>query len=646
MKRLSAAVALVLLVLVWPLTAAAQEIISSFHSVIEVAKDGTLTVTETIAANVEGSQIRRGIYRDFPLTFIDANGRRSKVDFDLISVERDGEEESYRTETIDGGIRIYTGKADVFLPRGEHTFQITYETSRQIRFFDDHDELYWNVTGTEWVFPIEEATATVTLPEGVKAQALDVFTGGYGATGKDARAVEEGDEIFFATTRRLRPQEGLTIAVKMPKGSIDRPSASQENIWWLRDHLALVIAGAGLVLVALYYGRAWVRVGRDPARGVMVPRWDAPDGISPALVNYIDNKGFSGEGWTALSAAALNLAVKGHVVLEDLKKAIVITATGKGGAEKLPTGEATLMKAIGTAGGKLTIDRANGKKVAAAGSAFRSSMEREHRGKYYRANTAYIVGGVLLSLLAMAALFIFGDLSEESIPLVMVPVFIAFFVSIFAVSFGKSLRRGSSLARRIMSIVVLAFFAFVFLTIFSGVLAAIVFSATGADDLPLLFAVGGIVLVNVLFFFLMGAPTPLGTRMMDGIDGLRQYMTLAEQDRMNLQGAPEMSPRHFETLLPYAVALGVEKPWTETFDRWLLAASAGAAAAAAYHPSWYHGDSFGPGSFGDRIGGFAGSMADTMTSSLPPPPKSSSSGFSTGGGFSGGGGGGGGGGGW
>ncbi|WEX87909.1 DUF2207 domain-containing protein [Sinorhizobium garamanticum] len=646
MKRFSAALAVVLLVLVWPLTAAAQEIISSFHSVIDLAKDGTLTVTETITANVEGNQIRRGIYRDFPLTFADARGRRSKVDFDLISVERDGEEENYRTEPIDGGIRIYTGEADVFLPRGEHTFQITYETSRQIRFFDDHDELYWNVTGTEWAFPIEEASATVTLPEGLKSEALDVFTGGYGATGKDARAVEEGDEIFFATTRRLRPQEGLTIAVKLPKGSIDRPSPSQQNIWWLRDHLALVIAAAGLVLVTLYYGRAWVRIGRDPERGVMVPRWDAPEDISPALVNYIDNKGLSGEGWTALSAAALNLAVKGHVVLDDLKKAIIITATGKGGAEKLPTGEATLMKAIATAGGKLTIDRANGKKVEAAGSAFRSSMEREHRGKYYRANTAYIVGGVLLSVLALAALFIFGDLNEESIPLVIVPVFIAFFVSIFAVSFGKSFRRGSSLARRIMSIVVLAFFAFVFLMIFSGVLAAIVFSATGADDLPLLIAVGGIVLVNVLFFFLMGAPTPLGTRMMDGIDGLRQYMTLAEKDRMNLQGAPEMSPRHFETLLPYAVALGVEKPWTETFDRWLLAASAGAAAAAAYQPSWYHGDSFGPGSFGDRIGGFAGSMADTMTSSLPPPPKSSSSGFSSGGGFSGGGGGGGGGGGW
>jgi hypothetical protein len=377
----------------------------------------------------------------------------------------------------------------------------------------------------------------------------------------------------------------------------------------------------------------------------MVPRWDPPDGISPALVNYIDSKGFSGEGWTALSAAVLSLAVKGHVVLEDLKSAIIISTTGKGGGEKLPAGEAALMKAVDAAGGTLKIDRANGKAVADTGSSFRSAMEREHRGRYYRANTGYIIGGVVLSIAALAALFIFGNLGEETLPFIIVPVFFAVFVSGFAVSVGKSLQRGSSLKRRILSIVVLAFIGFVLFAVFSSILAVLVSSATDADDLPLFFAVGGIVLANGLFYYLMGAPTPLGSRMMDGIDGLRQYLTLAEKDRLNMQGAPDMSPRHFETLLPYAVALGVEKPWTETFDRWLLAA-AGGAAAAAYQPGWYHGDSFGPGSFSDTVGGFAGSMADTMTASLPPPPKSSSSGFSSGGGFSGGGGGGGGGGGW
>ena len=645
MKRLLAALGLVWLFLALAGAVRAEEMFTSYHSDIGLAQDGTLTVTETISAIVEGDRIKRGIYRDLPLTFTDASGRTARVDFKLISVERDGSAGPYRTESIKGGIRIYSGDADVFLSRGEHTFRFTYETARQIRFFDDHDELYWNVTGTDWAFPIEEASATVTLPSGVKAQALDVFTGRYGATDKNARAVEEGDELMFTTTRRLQPGEGLTIAIKMPKGSIERPSASTERLWWFRDNLAAIIAIAGLVIVVLYYSRAWFKVGRDPARGVMVPRWDAPDGISPALVNYIDNKGFSGEGWTALSAAALNLAVGGHVVLEDLKNSLAITSTGKARAGRLPTGEAALLKAVEDQGGKLVIDKANGKIVQKVGADFRSAMEREHRGKYYKANTAYVVGGVVLSVLFLLAIFLFGELDEENIGLVIVPVAAAFFVSVFAVGFGKSFRRQASLAARIVSVVVLGFIGFVAVSVFSGVFAFLVFEAVSSHQLPLLIAVGGIVLVNLLFFLLMGAPTPLGARMMDGIDGLRQYLTLAEKERLNMAGAPEMSPQHFETLLPYAVALGVEKPWSETFDRWLLTAAAGAA-AAGYEPAWYHGDSFSAGSFGDRMGGFAGSMADTMTSSLPPPPKSSSSGFSSGGGFSGGGGGGGGGGGW
>src|SRR5690606_22444484 len=122
----------------------------------------------------------------------------------------------------------------------------------------------------------------------------------------------------------------------------------------------LLLAIGGLVLVTGYYARSWLRVGRDPARGVIVPRWDAPNGISPALVNYIDNKGFGGEGWTALSAAFLQLAVKGLVELEDLKRSIVVTRTGKEPETALPTGEAVLLKSFDKPGSSLVIDKANG----------------------------------------------------------------------------------------------------------------------------------------------------------------------------------------------------------------------------------------------------------------------------------------------
>ena len=643
MKRIFAALGVIGLFFVAAGAARADEIFTAYHSAIDVARSGLLTVTETITANVEGNQIRRGIYRDFPLTFTDKNGRVAKVDFKLISVERDGNEEPYRTEGIGGGIRIYTGDKDVFLPRGEHVFQFTYETARQIRFFDDHDELYWNVTGNGWAFPIEEASATVTLPDGVKAQAVDVFTGGQGATDKNARAIEDGDRLVFTTTRRLEANEGLTIAVKMPRGSIDPPSVSQERVWWFYDHLPPILAIAGFVIAALYYSRMWLKVGRDPVRGVIVPRWDAPDGISPALVNYIDNKGFSGQGWTALSAAALNLAVDGYVVLEDLKNSLVITRTSKTLPASLPTGEASILAAVQRNGGKLTIDKENGPAVQKAGIDFRSAMEKEHRNRYYHANTAYVVGGVALSVVFLLAIFFFGLLNETTVLIVLLPVFASIVITIFAVVLGRLFMRKGSLFARIGAIIVVAFFGFFIAAIGFSVLALVVTTALSTHQVPLLIGVGGIVLVNMLFFHLMGAPTPLGSKMMDGIDGLRQYLTLAEKERMNMAGAPEMSPQHFEKLLPYAVALGVEKPWSETFDRWLLAAAAG---AAAYQPAWYHGNSFAAGSFGDRMGGFAGSMASTMSSSLPPPPSSSSSGFSSGGGSSGGGGGGGGGGGW
>ncbi|MGO7985309.1 DUF2207 domain-containing protein [Rhizobium leguminosarum] len=632
-----------LLMLTAPVAFAA-EVIDSFASDIALDKSGAMSVTETITVNAEGDQINHGIFRDFPLYFTDADGRRRSVDFDMVSVKRDGEEEPWHTESISRGIRIYAGSADVTVTPGRHRYVFTYRTNRQIRYFDDHDELYWNVTGNGWIFPIRSITATVNLPPGVGATETTFFTGPEGATGKNARVSETGAGLVFSTIAPLDAHEGLTFAIRMPKGSIDPPSADMESTWWLKDNRNYFIGFGGLILVFAYYTRSWLKVGRDPARGVVVPRWDAPDGISPALVNYIDNKGFSGEGWTALSATALNLAVRGYVKLEDLKNSIVVQGTGKPlGKEKFQAGEIELLKVAGGAGSTLTIDKANGERVKSVGQSFRAAIEKEHRGKYYNSNLAYTAGGIALSAAALVILFVFGSLEPDTIAVMLIPIVISVFVSVFVAGFVRSLHRGKSLFGKIIAIISAAIGVFVGISILATMGLALASSLVQLHETPMLFAVGGIVLLNILYFFIMGAPTPLGAKMMDGIDGLRQYLTLAEKDRMNTSGAPEMSPRHFETLLPYAVALGVEKPWSRTFETWLAAAAAGA--AAAYAPAWYSGN-FNSGSFSDRIGGFSSSMASTIASTIPsPPPSSSSSGFS-GGGSSGGGGGGGGGGGW
>jgi len=624
------------------LPAAAEEYIRAYHSDVTIAADGELTVAETITVNAEGDRIKRGIFRDFPLTMKDADGRTMRVGFEMISLTRDGRPEEWRTESITGGMRIYAGSSDVMLRNGQHTYVLTYRTDRQIRFFGDHDELYWNVTGNGWQFRIANVSARVTLPDGAEVTKTDAFTGPIGSTARNARSQQDGSIAIFATDRPLGEQEGLTIVVGIPKGVVAAASEAQASAWWWRDNAGTIITAAGLVLVLLYYGIFWMRVGRDPAAGVVVPRWDAPDGLSPALVNYIDNKGFSGGVWTAFSASALDLAVKGYVVLEDLKNSITISRTAKRDNKPVPTGQAAVLRSLDDAGGRFVIDRANGVNVQAAGKTFRQAIEKEHRGKYYHANRGPVIGGVLLSALALFAVVAFGNLEPDMIASLIVPVFFAVFFGIMAVGFGRGLRRGSSLFSKIVSIVILGFVGLVAVSIASATLIALLAEMTGDEHWPVLVSVGGIVLANVIFFVLMGAPTPLGRKLMDGIEGLRTYLTLAEKDRMNMAGVPTMSPQHFETLLPYAVALGVEKPWSNAFETWLASAAAGAA-AAAYHPAWYAG--YDGSHFGDRIGGFSSSMASTIASTIPAPQSSStSSGFS--GGSSGGGGGGGGGGGW
>lgn len=633
-----------LLVLWMACGAQAEEVIRDYHADITVLSDATIEVTETITVNAEGNEIRRGIFRDFPLYGRDARGLRQKVDFELISVERDGQPEANHTETITGGIRIYTGSADVFLQPGEYTYTITYRTGRQIRYFDDHDELYWNVTGNGWLFPIDRAGATVTLPEGALPTRTTVYTGPSGSTAQNAREILGSNGLEFQTTQPLGPSEGLTIVLAFDKGVVQAPSSEDSTWWFIRDNLNTIIGFGGLAVIFLYYLRSWVAVGRDPPKGVVVPRWDPPEGISPALVNYIDNKGFSGAGWTALSAAALNLAVAGYVELDDLDSSITIRRTKKAVTGKLQSGEAALIAEIPSAGDALVIDKANGKKVQSVGNRFRQAIEKEHRNKYYKGNAGYTSLGIGLSIAVVAALFIFGDLDEDVYALIFVPTFFSVFFGTFTIGLVNSFRRSRSLFSKIIAILALALIGFVALSTMGLMLISMWMDLESTHQFPVLIAFGGILLVNLLFFFLMGAPTPLGRKLMDGIEGLRIYLTLAEKDRMNMAGAPTMSPSHFEKLLPYAVALGVEKPWSRTFETWLATAAAGAA-TAAYTPGWYHGSN--PGGFGDRIGGFSSSMASTIASTIPTPPpssSSSSSGFS--GGSSGGGGGGGGGGGW
>lgn len=621
--------------LVAVLPASAEEFILYYDSTITIAKNGELTVTETIKARAEGDRIKHGIYRDFPLYTLDGAGKLTKVGFKVVSVTLDGAVESWETNGIDGGTRIYVGDGDRLLTKGDHVFQITYTTDRQIRYFDTYDELTWNVTGNGWEFPMRNISATILLPHGARPSETTVFTGPLGSTGKDADVRIEGNKTTFTSTRPFSKGEGMTVAVKLPKGVLDTPSTVLQREWWIRDHNTMIIGCVGLLVVLAYYFKAWHAVGRDPAAGIVVPRWDPPEDVSPGLMNYIDHQGFEEDGWTAVSASALDLAVKGYVEIENLDDAIIMHRTHKPIDDSLPVGQKTLLTTVGPPGHSFTINEDNGKDVEKMGERFFAAVEKEHRDRYFKSNDIYIVVGCLLSAVFVIATVSFSKHTDE----VLVPLLVTYVsvkIASLAVWVRKLLHPRASLKNKLGGIVLLSLLAYGMIAYGAYIVGLVWFEITREPNLIGLGAAGLITLINILFFSLMDAPTPLGRKVMDEIEGLRLYLRVAEKDRMNMQGAPTMSPQHFETLLPYAVALNVEEPWTEAFERWFSKATED---AGNYVPGWYYGRVKGPS---DWIGAFSSSVASTISATIP---QSSSSSFS-GGGFSGSGGGGGGGGGW
>lgn len=206
--------------------AAAEERILAFRSDIAVQPDSSLIVTETIDVRAAGNAIRRGIFRDFPTRYQGRHGRQARVGFDLLETRRDGRDEPAATEPMRNGVRVRIGDRDVLIDPGEHRYVIRYRTTRQLGRFEGYDELYWNVTGNGWAFPIDRAEARITLPSPVRFGQRAFYTGPQGANGRQAAVVaEKPGEILFRTTAPLAPYEGLTVAVAFPKGIVAEASS-------------------------------------------------------------------------------------------------------------------------------------------------------------------------------------------------------------------------------------------------------------------------------------------------------------------------------------------------------------------------------------------------------------------------------------
>ena len=227
----------VLLVLLVPAAACSQgvqppateERIASFISDVTIEANGDLDVTETMKINVLNQQINHGIYRDFPTKYRDKFGKPVQSAFEVVAVERDGRAEPWSGEELSNGVRVRIGSSDVIVPQGMHTYMLRYRVTDMIHYGKTYDELYWNVTGNGWIFPIDLAEASVKLPSKVAFTAKDFWTGPMGSTEQNAAVItDQPGSVVFRTNKPLDSFEGMTISVKFPKGVLSPPRAAAE----------------------------------------------------------------------------------------------------------------------------------------------------------------------------------------------------------------------------------------------------------------------------------------------------------------------------------------------------------------------------------------------------------------------------------
>jgi hypothetical protein len=613
-----------------------SERIRDFKSFIVVHPDATMTVTETITVNANGQQIKRGIIREFPTTYTDRFGNTIKVGFDVKEVLKNGKPEPYHLESVRNGEKIYIGQKDVYLPSGIYTYTIKYDTDRQLGYFTDFDELYWNVTGNGWTFPIDHAEAVVVLPEGAKILKSAAYTGPTGSKGQDYRvSFDHAGNIVFATTGGLAPREGLTIAVSWPKGMVAAPSGKEKLGWFLRDNLPNFLAVFGLLGTFAYFLVVWFRVGRDPAGGNIIPLFTPPQGFSPPAVRYLMRMGYDQK---AFAAAVVDMAVKGYLKIEENDDEYTLTRTSVD-RSNLDNGESLLGTTLFQNKDVLVMKNTNHRVINEARTALQKSLDKEINNIYFHTNRASFFWGAVLAILTLAAVILTAAEATAIFALLWLSGWSVACVFLAAMVYrnwqgarsGHHLHFGKIFTALASTLFALPFFA-------GEVFGLGLFGLSISVPAGLAFAL--LVFINALFYYLLKAPTLKGRQVMDQVEGFKMYLSVAEKDRLNMLNPPEKTPQLFEKYLPYALALNVENEWSEQFAEVLAKAQVD---GQAYSPSWYQGSSwnnFGTSGFSDSLGG---AFAAAIASSAAAPGSSSGSG---GGGSSGGGGGGGGGSGW
>jgi len=289
------------------------ESIYSFDVEINVSQDSSFLVKEKILYNF-GNLQKHGIIRSIPLTDVGSVKVVGVVDGSS-NVSR------YETSKKGGYLKIKIGDPDKTIT-GSRLYTISYEVKDGLRFFKDHDELYWNVTGNEWPVPISAAQIAIRLPGSVSDDDLefDCYTGSLGS--KEKSCVWQRDnngKIVFRSFRQLNLSEGLTVVLGWPKDIVKRPLLP----FWIKQNWPMGLP----ILIFIFLFFYWWQRGRDfPVKKPIMALYEPPQGLKPAYVGAILRQKV---GPLEVCATIIDLAVRGYLKIREIEKTGIAGLFGK-----------------------------------------------------------------------------------------------------------------------------------------------------------------------------------------------------------------------------------------------------------------------------------------------------------------------------
>ena len=193
------------------------------------------------------------------------------------------------------------------------TITLHYRVTNGVRFFEEHDELYWNATGDEWDVPLEDVSAEIFLPTGTTGIRTTAYVGAAGSRSQDAEAITDGNHVEFTTLRPLAFHEGMTVVVGWDKGFVTPPRPAISSL----NSSPATGPSFSPSLVFLFMFWLWSTRGRDPRTAPVAVQYEPPDGLTPGEAGTLvdDNVGMRD-----ITATIVDLAVRGYLVIEEKDK--------------------------------------------------------------------------------------------------------------------------------------------------------------------------------------------------------------------------------------------------------------------------------------------------------------------------------------